>query len=736
MNAAVRLLVFTGLIFVWAGGCSNSRPLGAAGGSAARARVHPFLLFDRNDTAELAKRKDADPLLAECWGRLTQLAEAEKARRSWAGQLEARALLWQLTGRQELAEAAIAEMLSALERTDPAEYYRTAEFHYHAVPLRALALGWDWLHERMSPAQRAAALPKLERWCRVAYEHANNQWWRDASYNVGAIPAGGWGLLATAIRPDSRDPMIETCYREAVRRIGQNYFPLSWKPSGICWEGPNYAIVGLRYVAPFAEALRRSGGDDLPGASGALRAMEYLTYQWMPAGGCAPIGDNTSYGPRTFAAEYLLGLGRSGDPVGLWTWRQYTSRRALDPLFTYLWYPLSLKPRSPVEASLPTSRYFEVTPNRAGYVFSRTRWDDPEAAFFAFVTRFEKSNHQHYDMNSILLGGFGTLFATHRMLFPYPHEHHGVDFEHNLVVVDGGGWPAHDKSNSAGDDDSIDGLLVGLALGPFADYVRGDAKWSYRDTTVLNDDPAIRAERTCLFLKSGPTPYLLALDDIQYRADDRRYDWHWHAPQLPISGAGTPADPLVIADKAGRCALSFLTPAQPQVTVKPAEGPGGRPSGIQRIAVTQRGSRVRFAALAALEKAGTAPARVQALAVKCENPSAAGAMVHLPDGSSDTIVWQSEEEFLQRGSPLAAGSLESDGLLAMVRLRGGKVVGYVLGEGSYLRWEGKALVEAGGSVCVSADADRGKVFGRRRAREGLPDVKPRIYRLVTPAAGH
>ncbi len=740
-SAAARLACAAGcltaccVMLVWGGGCTAADKLQTSVADyAPTAKPHPFLLFTADEAAALAKRKEADPLLAECWTRLERTAGAADPTRRWARQLEARALLWQLQGDEAMAARAISQMRSALKREDPAEYYRRSNFHNHAVPLRALALGWDWLHGKMTAAERAEMLPALERWCRVALEHTEKQWWRDGSYNVGAIPVSGIGLLATAIAPDSSDPHVQTCRREATRRIGQNFFPRSWKPSGICWEGPNYAIVGLRYASIFAEALRRTGGPDLMGQSGAIRAMDYLMYQWMPQGGCSPIGDNTSYGRRTFAAEYLLGLARTGDPAGLWTWRECTERRRLDPLITYLWYPLGAPTRSPAEAGLPTSKYFEVTQNRAGYVFSRARWGDPKAAFFSFVTRFEACNHEHYDMHSFLLGAFGTEFATHRSLYPYGHEHHGVDFEHNTVIFDGGGWPAHDKSNSAGDDDSTDGLLVGLALGPFADYVRGDGKWSYRDNTVPNSDPAIRAERACLFVKAGATPYVLIVDDLHYRSDQHDYDWLWHAPDLPISGAGTLADPLVISASGGRCALRFIHPAKPALTVKPAEQLTRNRSGkqLQRIAVKQRGVRVAYVALATLEKdAASAPA-VATAAVKSSNPSAGAVTIKLPGGLVDHIAWQSEEDRLQAGSRLSAGQLQTDALLAMVRVKGTKVVGYVLGEGTYLRWSDKTLVRSEQSVCVSAGPDGVKVFGRLRTRKGLPPLKPTGVQAARP----
>ena len=344
----------------------------------------------------------------------------------------------------------------------------------------------------------------------------------------------------------------------------------------------------------------------MAGDAGATLAMQYLMHQWMPQDGCAPIGDNTNYGRRTFAAEYLLGLARSKDAVGLWTWRNNLEQRYLDALITYLWYPLDLRPVSPVAAETPAAKYFEVTENRAGYFFSRTKWQDPDAAFFSFVTRYERCNHEHYDMNSFLLGAYGTLFATHEMLFPYGHDNHGVDFEHNMIIIDEGGWPKHDNNGSCGDDNSTEGVLVGLATGPFADYLRGDAKWSYRDNSIIIDNPAIRAERSCLFVKAGPTPYLLAFDDIQFSDDEHVYKWQWHTPSnVIVTGAGTLADPLVLAARKGCCAIHFATPSQPKITNEKAPNLARKPSGssaLQRIVAAQNGIRVRYAAIATLQE--------------------------------------------------------------------------------------------------------------------------------------
>jgi hypothetical protein len=692
--------------------------------------AHPFMLFGAADVAELAKRKDQDPLLKDCWDKLAELAAQPDQLDEWWDQLEARAFLAILTNDEDMAAKAIDLMQAGLDKTDPGHFYEigAANFHSHAAPLRALALGWDWLYSYMTPPQRGAILSGLERWCHACLTCTDKRWWREASYNVGSIPIGGLGILALAIRPDSAHPDAALWLREATRRLSQNFFPTSWKPSGICWEGPNYAIVGLKYPALFAEALRRCGGQDMAGDDGATLAMQYLMHQWMPQEGCAPIGDNTSYGRRTFAAEYLLGIARSKDAVGLWTWRNYVEPRYLDSLITYLWYPLDLHPVGPVAAEAPLAKYFEVTGNRAGYFFSRTGWQDPDAAFFSFVTRYERCNHEHYDMNSFLLGAYGTLFATHEMLFPYGHKHHGVDFEHNMIIIDEGGWPRHDNPGSCGDDNSTQGVLVGLASGPFADYVRGDAKWSYRDNSIIIDNPAIRAERAFLFVKAGPVPYMLAFDDIQFSDDEHVYKWQWHAPtNVTVTGAGSVEDPLVLAAKRGCCAIHFVTPALPTITNEkaPSLGRRDRSRALQRIVATQKGVRVRYAAVATLQETPELRPAVTAQPVACESESAGAVQVRLADGETDLVAWQSEEVCVQRGSPLATGPLQTDGLLALVRVKNGEVVGYVLGEGTYLRYGDKVLVQSPkDSVCVTADAEGVRIFGRLQTRRGLAPVEP------------
>jgi len=686
--------------------------------------THPGLLFSAKELPALRRRAEGRGMAAEAYRKVVELANAgvENERRR-GRKLAAMALVYQIEQDRAMGRNAVDLMMKIIREIDPVIFYEEHEdlFEHDYWPM-ALGFAWDWLYHVMDDQERAEALTGIENWCKALYEHTEKQWWRGASYNCGAIPVGALGIACVAIQAETGHPEFDKWFSSAIRRIQQNYFPTSWRESGICYEGPCYAQYH-KNPTKFGEVLRRMGGPDIIANSGAVNGMQYQMFQWMPQGGCGPIGDNTNYGRRVFEATYLHGIRENADKPGLWTFERYTDMDRLDPIITFFFYPAGLEPVSPAAAGHPTSRYFEITPNRAGYVYSRSAWDDERAAWFAFVTRWANCNHQHYDMNSFLFTAFGEEFATHKDIYPYRHEHHGVDFEHNLVIVDGGGMPAYDRITTCAAQNSLKGLLTGLGLGHFADYVRGDAKGSYKDRSDPKTLPAIRADRFCLFAKQGPNPYLLVVDDIQKSELNHNYHWQWYAPVEDISGAGTLEDPLLIEGENANCSIGFLEPERLAVDFQVVKGRHARRSlQLGLIRVYQRGSRVRYVALAAAwEKDRFRPKVKKGPAVE-GNPAAVSLIVE-GDSYTDLLVWQPEEFTDSLAMAVSCGEIATDGLLSMVRLgSSGEVTGYVLGEGRSLSFDSQTLVQADEPLSVSADRMRVFASGRRRSRENLPPL--------------
>lgn len=701
--------------------------------------THPGLLFSKKELPALRERTKATGLPGEAWQRVENLARADSSvnfEGAWdAHRLRAMALVYQVSGDKKAAREAIDYFMRVLRETEPFAYYKKVDsdfFETENWPI-AFACAWDWLHEAMSEAERKEALPLLELWCKALYEHTESWWWRDASYNCGAIPVGALGLLCTAIRGETAHPEFNTWFESCIGRIRDNFFPTSWRASGICYEGPCYAQY-TRNAILFGEALRRTGGEDIVRNSGAINAMHYQVFQWLPQEGCAPVGDNTGYGRRVFVGSYLLGVEEMQDSAALWTFEKYTDRRRLDPLLTFLWYPSGLNPVSPKQAGWPTSYYFEIAPNRAGYVYSRSEWDNERAHFFAFVTRYSGANHQHYDHNTFLFNAFGDEFGTHRNIYGYSDPDHGADKEHNIVIVDGGGWPANDRSGSAGDDCSTGGLMVGLGLGHFADYARGDAKESYRDNSVRGSCPALRADRAVLFVKQGPVPYLLVTDDIQQSSGRHDYDWLWFSLDSTVTGSGACADPVLLKGQNATCAISFLEPARPKLSFgRAGSGEGRRRVEMGQIKVRQSGSRVRYVALAAAWENGAAQPSVRPGPAVQGNPKAVSVIVEGP-GFSDLLVWQPEDSVDGPAQSVTCGEMTLQGYLGLVRLENNAVSGYVLAEGGHLAWAGKDLAKSGRTVSVSADLTEARVTGKMESRQG-DSPEPGEATIWTPGPG-
>ena len=733
-SAIIPLLATVFLLFACSSAADSisgaAAPEKAPGYPVVQPGTHPGLLFCAAELPAMRLRTQREGLPGEAWQKIKGLAAGDSLRGEWTVQglqLDAMALIYQVEGDRQMGRSAVELFKKLIGDIEPFAYYKEVDSDFFETEHwpKAFALAWDWLYELMDESERQYIRAGLELWCKALFEHTESWWWQDASYNCGAIPVGALGLLCTSIQAETAHPEFQKWFSSAIHRIQDNYFPTAWRANGICYEGPCYAHYH-KNSTQFGEALRRTGGPDIITTSGAVNAMHYQRFQWMPQGGCGPIGDNTNYGRRVFQAIYLFGIRELRDQAGLWTFEKYTDRRSLNPLVAFIFYPDSLEPVSPGTLKLPTSCYFEIAPNKAGYVYSRSEWDNERAAWFAFVTRYSPANHEHYDMNSFLFSAFGEQFATHENIFPYSHENHGVDFEHNLVVIDSGGMPAHDRNNSAGDDCSINGFLTGVGLGHFADYVRGDARLSYQDPTVAETLPAQRADRYCLFAKQGPNPYLLLVDDIQKSGLEHDYFWQWYTPAKSVRGAGTLKDPLVLEGQNADCAIAFLEPAHPEVEFKVVQVlERRRQLEVGLIRVHLKGVRERFAALAAAwEKGRKQPVFSSGQTVE-GNPQALSFKVE-GENFSDLLLWQPEEYQNQPGETLSCGKLAGDGFLNAVRLdEQGKVTGYVLGDGRSLAYAGQVLVRAGEPLSVSADSARVFLTGRRRARQDQPPLAVR-----------
>ena len=660
-----------------------------------------------------------------------------------AERLIAMALVFQIERDEELGRKAVALFERMASGVDPKAFYQAVDSDFFATEYwpKAFAFAWDWLYEAIPTARRARLLASLESWSDALYQHTESWWWNEATYNCGAIPVGAQGLLLTAIQGESQHPQFSLWFTECLRKVRDNYFPLTWRANGLCNEGPGYAHYHEN-PTQFADAFRRTGGPNIIPQSGAVNAMHYLRHQWMPQGRCGTVGDNTEYGRRVFQSIYLLGIREMRDAAGLWTFETYADRDRTEDYMQFLYYPDGLVPASPGSLNLRTSHYFEFDKNRAGLLFSRSQWDNERAHWFAFSTRSENANHAHYDMNSFVFTAFGEEFAAHTNVFPYSHKHHGADIEHNIVIIDDGGMPIADRSGSAGDDGSILGLLTGCATGDFGDYVRGDARRSYADRSVESDKPAIQADRSVVFVKEGSNPYVVIADNIRKDDAEHDYHWQWYTRAQAMEGQGNLDDPFRVHGERYNGKIVFLAPQSPTHDFRVVKNEAARRTdslGLLRVHI--RGMQAHYFALGIAWEQGASEPTVQQGPPVHGAPDAKSLIVN-GDGFQDLILWQPGSI----GQALNCGPVETNGLITVVRgFSDAAPASYILGDGSQLRVGGKQVVEAPRPCSVSANAQRSVITGGRRAESAetpfpakgrfwLPSSKSEVWEDATRIA--
>jgi hypothetical protein len=261
---------------MWKAGMTWLAALAVATGDLAE-KPHPRLWFTRGMEAPLREKLAADPLAAQ----LHELALKEAGRVLTARTCkydipdgkrllaESRLALqnimhsawaWRMTGKQEYRLRAITELEAAcaLKDWNPSHFLDTAEM------ATAVAVGYDWLHATLTPAQRAmcerAIIEKALKPARNVHDQGG--WWTLPKNNWAQVCGSGIALAAAAIAGHD-DGLAEDLFSRGLALIGQ--CDRFYQPDGMYPEGPGYWQYGTNYhvmllaaCGPLDRAFRES----------------------------------------------------------------------------------------------------------------------------------------------------------------------------------------------------------------------------------------------------------------------------------------------------------------------------------------------------------------------------------------------------------------------------------------------------------------------------------------------
>jgi hypothetical protein len=417
MNKSIFLSLFACFIF-----CSNI--LGQANHFDQNFKLppHPRILLFKGEENGLKKTINADPV----WTKMQQaiinesdnlisVAPIERiqiGRRLLDKSREALRRLFFLsyayrtTGEQKYFERAEQELLkiSGFSDWNPSHFLDVAEM------TMAVAIGYDWLYDKLSPASRATIKDAiLKKGLEPSLDTKYNSWLR-AEHNWNQVCNAGMTYGAMAIYEDNPE-----LARQIINR-GIETIVLAMKdygPDGAYPEGYGYWGYGTGFNVMFNSAIEKLFGKDfgLNEMPGFLKTAGYLENMTGPTGkpfNYSDAGGNGGLHPSMFWFANKL-----KDPSLLWVERSYLVDRAAETHVRDRLLPAIMlwSGGTSINKIAPPKSSMWVGKGKNPVALMRTSWTDPNAIYVAMKGGSVSVNHAHMDIGSFIMDADGVRWA-------------------------------------------------------------------------------------------------------------------------------------------------------------------------------------------------------------------------------------------------------------------------------------------------------------------------------------
>ncbi len=385
--------------------------------------AHPRLIVRPDDWATLRQARARDPELEALVGAIVVQARAGLDDAPLVRKLEGRRLLgvsrsavarvllaafaFRVTGEKAFRDRAEADLLAAAGFSDwnPSHFLDVAEM------TTALALGYDWLFDDLTPAARAAVRAAIvEKGLKPGADPARNSWYRSHN-NWNQVCLGGMAMGALAVAEDEPD-LARRILRQVPEYNRNGLEP--YRPDGIYPEGPGYWAYGTTYQMLLIEALRSALGSDLGllRSPGLLESGDFVLHVTGPSGryfNFADGGERLSTDPAVFRMAGLRGVPRMAALPERFLRERLKTGRDLDrflPLIAF-WRPPA---QSGPGAAEPPLHWSGRGPN--SIAVWRSSWTDPGARWLAIKAGGAAVSHGHMDGGAFVLEWDGVRWAV------------------------------------------------------------------------------------------------------------------------------------------------------------------------------------------------------------------------------------------------------------------------------------------------------------------------------------
>ena len=371
----------------------------------------------------------------------------------------------------------------------------------------ALAWGYDWLYDELTPEERdlvrTSLLMRTRETADHIIKHANIQLFPFDSHAVRAVSAV---LIPASIALLDDEPEAEGWLNYAVEFLSTVYTP--WGDAQGGWaEGPHYWMTGMAYLIDAVNLLKSYSAIDLYQRPFFQKTGDFPLFTKSPDTRRATFGDDSTMGDLpSLKIGYNLRQFAGVTGNGAYQW-YYDEIKRNDPgtemaFYNYGWWDLNFdelvyRTDFPiVEAQPPevddTLRWFEGV----GWVAIQTSMTDP-ANHLQFVmksSRFGSVSHSHGDQNAFCLAGFGEDLAIQSGYYVAFNSTMHQNWRRqtrskNAILIDG-------KGQYAGKDKALamrsSGQIIEAVKHDDHIYIQGDATAAYQSlspdvTKVLRD---------------------------------------------------------------------------------------------------------------------------------------------------------------------------------------------------------------------------------------------------------
>ena len=421
--------------------------------------VPPESMFARADSVIVAFSDavlDEPPVTRKMVGRrLLHTSRAALKRIFWLG------YTYRVHGGEAYARRAIDEMLAASAFTDwnPSHFLDVGEM------TMALAIGYDWFYDRMTPRERkTVARAIIDKGLKPAL-NPNDAWFYTSEINWNSVCNAGMVYGALAVWEEDPD----FCRSMLEKSLESNKLAYKAYKGGGYPEGYNYWGYGSSFQIMLEEAVRGAFppiNTDNPFESSPyptqipddfFASSGFIRFTSTPAGNCYSFSDAYRKASGQYMQAWMINY--IGDRSIVYPEMRIMEMTEYKRLCEERLFPMFLilvshsGPNTP--AGLPDDHYFQCGGTTPIFVY-RSGWTAEEDDYLGVKGGLTMSSHSHCDQGSFYFESDGTTWATDLGMQDYNSlETAGVDlwdmtqdserwsvfrigpFSHNIVTVNG-----------------------------------------------------------------------------------------------------------------------------------------------------------------------------------------------------------------------------------------------------------------------------------------------------------